>query len=110
MDSPLQLVKLATFAADCRSCSWCRRVAAVSLQFKIEMLFYIMVFDAPVEKRGGAWMDEVVGRSKLMALPGQDIRLPVAHMVSGHWCSIPCSPISSFTCGLSIETTVCQCV
>ena len=33
------------------------------------------------EKRGGAWMDEVVGRSKLMALPGEDIRLPVAHMV-----------------------------
>ena len=42
---------------------------------------YLMhVWDA-AEKRGGAWMDEVVGRSKLMALPGQDVRLPVAHMV-----------------------------
>lgn len=35
------------------------------------------------EKRGGAWMDEVVGQTRLLAPPGQDMRLPVAHMVSG---------------------------
>lgn len=33
------------------------------------------------EKRGGAWMDEVVGQSRLLAPPGQALRLPVAHMV-----------------------------
>ncbi len=27
-------------------------------------------------------MDEVVGQSKLFAAPGEDVRLPVAHMVS----------------------------
>ncbi len=26
-------------------------------------------------------MDEVVGQSRLLAAPGQDVRLPVAHMV-----------------------------
>lgn len=34
-----------------------------------------------VEKRGGAWMDEVCGQSKLFAEPGETVRLPVAHMV-----------------------------
>ena len=34
------------------------------------------------EKRGGAWMDEVVGQSSLFAEPGRDVRLPVAHMVT----------------------------
>ena len=33
------------------------------------------------EKRGGAWMDEVCGQSKLFAAPGESLRLPVAHMV-----------------------------
>jgi oligopeptidase A len=33
------------------------------------------------EKRGGAWMDEVVGQSRLLAAPGEAVRLPVAHMV-----------------------------
>ncbi|KAK9861820.1 hypothetical protein WJX84_004840 [Apatococcus fuscideae] len=42
---------------------------------------YFDPYSRPAEKRGGAWMDEVVGRSKLMALPGEDVRLPVAHMV-----------------------------
>lgn len=35
----------------------------------------------PAEKRGGAWMAEVVGRSKLLAPAGSHVRLPVAHMV-----------------------------
>lgn len=33
------------------------------------------------EKRGGAWMDEVAGQSRLFAGPGEQVRLPVAHMV-----------------------------
>jgi hypothetical protein len=33
------------------------------------------------EKRGGAWMDEVVGQSRLFAQKGEKVRLPVAHMV-----------------------------
>lgn len=37
--------------------------------------------DADAEKRGGAWMDEVCGQSKLFAADGEDLRLPVAHMV-----------------------------
>ena len=39
------------------------------------------VADGWAEKRGGAWMDEVVGQSRLFAEPGSDVRLPVAHMV-----------------------------
>ncbi|KAK9838796.1 hypothetical protein WJX74_003490 [Apatococcus lobatus] len=42
---------------------------------------YFDPYSCPAEKRGGAWMRDVVSRSKLMALPGEDVRLPVAHMV-----------------------------
>ena len=38
-------------------------------------------YSRPSEKRGGAWMDEVVGRSRLLAPAGESVRLPVAHMV-----------------------------
>jgi len=43
--------------------------------------FYLDPFSRPAEKRGGAWMDEVVGRSRLFAPAGAAARLPVAHMV-----------------------------
>jgi oligopeptidase A len=43
--------------------------------------FYLDPYSRPAEKRGGAWMDEVVGRSKLLAPSGSAVRLPVAHMV-----------------------------
>lgn len=43
--------------------------------------FYLDPYSRPAEKRGGAWMDDVMGRSRLLAPPGSDIRLPVAHMV-----------------------------
>jgi hypothetical protein len=46
------------------------------------------VLVAVAEKRGGAWMDEVVGQSRLLAPPGQALRLPVAHMV---WIISPAS-------------------
>jgi oligopeptidase A len=43
--------------------------------------FYFDPYSRPSEKRGGAWMDEVLGRSRLLALKGSSVRLPVAHMV-----------------------------
>jgi Zn-dependent oligopeptidase len=43
--------------------------------------FYFDPYSRPSEKRGGAWMDEVLGRSRLLALKGSLVRLPVAHMV-----------------------------
>ncbi|KAG2500627.1 hypothetical protein HYH03_001394 [Edaphochlamys debaryana] len=43
--------------------------------------FYLDSYSRPAEKRGGAWMAEVVGQSALLAAPGQAVRLPVAHMV-----------------------------
>ena len=40
-------------------------------------------YSRPDQKRGGAWMDEVVGRSVACASSSSDekVRLPVAHMV-----------------------------
>jgi len=43
--------------------------------------FYLDPYSRPAEKRGGAWMADVVGQSKLLAPPGSRVRLPVAHMV-----------------------------
>ncbi|XP_058069504.1 probable cytosolic oligopeptidase A [Magnolia sinica] len=43
--------------------------------------FYFDPYSRPSEKRGGAWMDEVVGRSRALARDGASARLPVAHMV-----------------------------
>ncbi|KAL5705519.1 oligopeptidase A [Ranunculus cassubicifolius] len=43
--------------------------------------FYFDPYSRPSEKRGGAWMDEVVGRSRVLARNGAVARLPVAHMV-----------------------------
>lgn len=43
--------------------------------------FYFDPYSRPSEKRGGAWMDEVVSRSRVLSLDGASARLPVAHMV-----------------------------
>ncbi|MEE2665774.1 MAG: M3 family metallopeptidase [Myxococcota bacterium] len=43
--------------------------------------FYLDPYTRPEEKRGGAWMDECVGRSRALAPSGADVRLPVAHLV-----------------------------
>ncbi|KAL1812383.1 hypothetical protein ACET3Z_022448 [Daucus carota] len=43
--------------------------------------FYFDPYSRPSEKRGGAWMDEVVARSRVMSRDGAPARLPVAHMV-----------------------------
>jgi oligopeptidase A len=46
-----------------------------------DALFVADPYSRPAEKRGGAWMDEVAGRSRLLAPQGSAVRLPVAHMV-----------------------------
>lgn len=43
--------------------------------------FYFDPYSRPSEKRGGAWMDEVVSRSRVLSPDGSSSRLPVAHMV-----------------------------
>ncbi len=43
--------------------------------------FYLDPYSRPAEKRGGAWMNEVYGRSRLFAVRGRKARLPVAYLV-----------------------------
>ncbi|MCC6782288.1 MAG: M3 family metallopeptidase [Planctomycetes bacterium] len=43
--------------------------------------FYLDPYSRPAEKRGGAWMDDGLVRSRLFAAPGTGVRLPVAHLV-----------------------------
>jgi len=43
--------------------------------------FYLDPYSRPGEKRGGAWMDECVCRSKRLATTGESVRLPVANLV-----------------------------
>ncbi|KAJ6906987.1 hypothetical protein NC651_017612 [Populus alba x Populus x berolinensis] len=43
--------------------------------------FYFDPYSRPSEKQGGAWMDEVVSRSRVLSRNGTAPRLPMAHMV-----------------------------
>ncbi|GMI68734.1 thimet metalloendopeptidase 2 [Hibiscus trionum] len=43
--------------------------------------FYFDPYSRPSEKREGAWMDEVVSRSRVLSRNGTASRLPIAHMV-----------------------------
>ena len=43
--------------------------------------FYLDPFSRPSEKRGGAWMNEVVGRSELFPQASGRARIPVAYLV-----------------------------
>ncbi len=43
--------------------------------------FYVDPYARPGEKRGGAWMNTVVGRNRMLAGPGQSSSLPVALFV-----------------------------
>jgi len=43
--------------------------------------FYLDPYSRPAEKRGGAWMDECVGKSRLFRGADGRARLPVAHLV-----------------------------
>ncbi len=43
--------------------------------------FYLDPYSRPAQKRGGAWMNECVGRSRLFGTPAQPVRLPIAYLV-----------------------------
>jgi len=43
--------------------------------------FYLDPYARPGHKRGGAWMDECVSRSRRLALQAAEVRLPVAYLV-----------------------------
>lgn len=43
--------------------------------------FYLDPYSRPGEKRGGAWMDECIGRSRRLAGEGEEVRRPVAYLV-----------------------------
>ena len=43
--------------------------------------FYLDPYSRPQEKRGGAWMDECIGRSKMINNGTSSTRLPVAYLV-----------------------------
>jgi len=43
--------------------------------------FYLDPYSRPAEKRGGAWMDDCVGRTRLAPTTDGPVRLPVAHLV-----------------------------
>jgi oligopeptidase A len=43
--------------------------------------FFLDPYSRPGEKRGGAWMNECTSRSRLLAPPGEAVRLPVAYLV-----------------------------
>jgi len=70
-------------AADGQAPIWHKdvRFFQVSQNGQPKAYFYLDPYSRPEEKRGGAWMDEVRGQSKVFAPPGQKVRLPVAHMV-----------------------------
>ena len=42
--------------------------------------FYLDPYARPEEKRGGAWMDELCGRSTVCAPSGHPVRLPIAYV------------------------------
>jgi oligopeptidase A len=43
--------------------------------------FYLDPFSRPAEKRGGAWMNDCIGRAKIMEAGTTKTRLPVAYLV-----------------------------
>ena len=43
--------------------------------------FFLDPYSRPALKRGGAWMDECLGRSRVLAAPGESTRLPVAYLI-----------------------------
>jgi oligopeptidase A len=60
--------------------------------------FYLDPYSRPAEKRGGAWMDECVGRSRLLAPQGQAVRLPVAYLICNQTPPVDAKPsLMSFT-------------
>ena len=43
--------------------------------------FFLDPYSRPTDKRGGAWMNELRGRSKRLATPGEVARTPIAYLV-----------------------------
>jgi oligopeptidase A len=43
--------------------------------------FYLDPYSRPAEKRGGAWMDECIGRARVTGSAASSVRLPVAYLV-----------------------------
>jgi oligopeptidase A len=43
--------------------------------------FYLDAYSRPAEKRGGAWMNDCISRSKLTDQDGSKVRLPVAYLI-----------------------------
>ncbi len=43
--------------------------------------FYLDPYSRPAEKRGGAWMNECIGRARVSGKPGSSVRLPVAYLI-----------------------------
>ena len=64
--------------------------------------FYLDPYSRPAEKKGGAWMNEVVGRSRLFAPPGRSARLPVAYLICNG--SVPVEGSPSLMTFREIET------
>ena len=60
--------------------------------------FYLDPYSRPAEKRGGAWMDGCVGRSRLLAPAGAAMRLPVAYLICNQTPPVAGKPsLMSFT-------------
>jgi oligopeptidase A len=57
------------------------RFFKLSVRGQPKAYFYLDPYSRPEEKRGGAWMAEVCGQSKLFAPAGSKVRLPIAHLV-----------------------------
>ena len=48
---------------------------------KVIAHFYLDPYSRPAEKRGGAWMDDCIGRAKIKHNSQETVRLPVAYLV-----------------------------
>lgn len=70
-------------AADGVAATWDKDVMLfrVLKNGKPKAYFFLDPYSRPAEKRGGAWMDEVCGQSRLFAPEGESVRLPIAHLV-----------------------------
>ena len=79
-----RLFEIEVVSADAEAPVWhqdVRYFRVRSLEGEDLAAFYLDPYSRPHNKRGGAWMNEVVGRSHLFAPKGQVARLPVAHLI-----------------------------
>ena len=69
--------------------------------------FYLDPFARAANKRAGAWMNEVAGRSQAMAASGQSTRIPIAHMVTNQ--PPPSESVPSLMSFRDVETLFHEC-